>query len=173
MKCIIKNVAIVFVVAIAIAGLAGWIPQEWGGYATGGVLASIAIVAAVLFLRGLFRNSWRNLGRMSHEQSEGIRADIRAGLGVITDEQPQLQDREITVSIGKMAPDVNHPVMVDRAHLQHIRGNETMPFAGYDQEPAKDQERFGVVQQPELTAGNEVDAIWANVSEKQPVGRNS
>ena len=176
MKCIIKNVAILFIVAVAIAGVAGWIPQEWGGYATGVVMAIIALVAAGLFLRNLFRNTWRNLAGMTPKQSTAIRADIRAGLGVITDEQPQLEDREITVSTGKMALDVNRPVMVDRAHIKHIRGSEpgeTVPFAGYDQAPAKDPERFGVVS-PELQGGNEAVGMQVDlgkIDQKSPIER--
>ena len=155
----------------AVAYLAAeYVPPEWGGY--GAMVLFIVIFGALVF--GWFisvirhvRNPYegaQNLRRQARQVARDENIDINTAAQEVWD---QAQAKGETFPKRELDA-LPRPVMVDRAHIQYIRSNETMPLAGYDRTPAKDPERFGVVQQPGLPAGKEAEGIRVDLPEKQP-----
>lgn len=166
MNCKLKSL-LAFLLFCAVAYLAvKYVPPAWGGYGALVILVILAVVGLLGWLISVIRHV-RNpyegaqyLRRQARKVAKDESIDINTAAQEIWD-QAQEQGRTFPKREMDTMP---RPVMVDRAHIQHIRANEaheTMPFAGYDRAPAK-----------ELPAGNEVQGIQVDASEKQPVWRH-
>ncbi len=169
MNCKIKWM-LAFLIFCATALFVGqFVPPKTAGYIVmlvfgliGGTILFVGMLNALAHVRNPYQGA-------ANLRNQARKVAAHDGIPVSTAAQNIFEDAQAK---GETTPkreldSMPRPVTVDGAHIQHIRSNEPMPLAGYDQTPAKDPERFGVIQQPELPAGNDVDGIWVDVTEKQ------